>query len=411
MATLGKRPQAVEDRLRNIESLTDSALSSLDFEDLLNELLDRVREILAADTAAVLLLEPSADYLVATAARGLEEEVHQGTRVPLRRGFAGRVAAEQTPVVLDQVTDKNVVNPVLLEKGIQSMLGVPLLSAGRSIGVLHVGTLTPRKFTPEDIDLLQMAADRIALATQARISTTERTAALALQRTLLPGRLPEIPGLDLAARYVPGEEGGVGGDWYDLFTLPSGQLCFAMGDVAGRGLEAAMVMGRLRNSLRAHALNDEDPAAVLVRMDRQLQYFEPSCMATVLYGVFDPSLNRILVSSAGHLPPVLADPDRGATLVAAPVDPPLGVDADRPRRTTSVDIGPGSLLCLYTDGLVERRDVPLDTRLQHLRNSIIVGPAETVCAVIMSRMIGLYDSDDDVALLVIRREPVHQPSE
>jgi putative methionine-R-sulfoxide reductase with GAF domain len=407
MSTRGEGTQATEDRLRNIESLTDSALANLDFDDLLNELLERVREVLNADTAAVLLLEPSADYLVARAARGLEEEVHQGTRVPLRKGFAGRIAAEQSPVVLDHVTDQNVVNPVLLEKGVHSMLGVPLLSSGRSIGVLHVGTLSPRKFTPEDVNLLQMAADRIALATQARISTTERTAALALQRSLLPGRLPSVPGLDLAARYVPGEEGGVGGDWYDLFTLPSGQLCFAMGDVAGRGLEAAMVMGRLRNSLRAHALNVEDPADVLNRMDRQLQHFEPSCMATVLYGVFDKSLERVRLSLAGHLPPVLADPDRGAVLVDAPVDPPLGVDADRPRRTATAEIRPGNLLCLYTDGLVERRDTALDARLQHLRHSIIVGPAETVCAVIMSRMVGTYDSDDDVALLVIRREPLH----
>ena len=132
------------DRLRRIEAVTDAALAHLGVEELLVELLDRVRELLSVDTAAVLLLDQSAQFLIATAARGIEEEVRQGVRIPLGKGFAGRIAAQKRPVYLAQVDHSNVLNPILREKGIRSLLGVPLLAGGNAIGVLHVGTLTPR---------------------------------------------------------------------------------------------------------------------------------------------------------------------------------------------------------------------------------------------------------------------------
>ena len=138
------------DRLRRLETVTDAGLAQLDVDELLDELLDRVRELLAVDTAAVLLLNPSGRYLVATAARGIEEEVRQGVRIPLGKGFAGRIAAEKRPVILEQVDHTNVLNPLLREKGIRSLLGVPLLVGGTVLGVLHVGTLTPRPFSADE---------------------------------------------------------------------------------------------------------------------------------------------------------------------------------------------------------------------------------------------------------------------
>jgi sigma-B regulation protein RsbU (phosphoserine phosphatase) len=155
-------------QLRRIESVTDAALAHLNVEDLLVELLDRVRELLEVDTAAVLLLDSSGQQLVATVARGIEAEVRQGIRIPLGKGFAGRIAAEKQPVIIEQVDHTNVLNPVLLEHGICSLLGVPLLSSGTVLGVLHVGTLVPRGFTDDDVSLLQIVADRVAFATQSR---------------------------------------------------------------------------------------------------------------------------------------------------------------------------------------------------------------------------------------------------
>jgi anti-sigma regulatory factor (Ser/Thr protein kinase)/putative methionine-R-sulfoxide reductase with GAF domain len=391
------------DRLRDIESVTDAGLARLSVDDLLVELLDRVRDVLNADTAAVLLLDAPTGQLVATAARGIEEEVYQGMRIPLGRGFAGRVAAVRQPVTIDDVQDADVVNPVLRQKGIRSLLGVPLLVGDRLLGVLHVGALVPGHFGDADVDLLQMVADRVALATQARLSETERRAAVVLQRSLLPDRLPQVPGLDVAIRYIAGGEGDVGGDWYDMFTLPSGWVCMTVGDVVGRGLRAAAVMGRLRSAVRAYALTRSDPAAILDRIDRMLRHFEPGEMATAVMALLEPSFERLHVSLAGHPAPVVATGAGPATYVDVPVDPPLGVAPSVSRRATTVDLPPGAVVCLYSDGLVERRGVSLDARLGRLRDAVTVRSAQDVCTTVMVQLIGDDRPTDDVALLTVRR--------
>jgi len=152
------------ERLRRLQALTDAALGHLELEELLNALLDRAREMLGADTCAILLIDEERKELVARAAVGIEEEVEQGVRIPVGRGFAGRVAADARPVVLDDVDHADVLNPILRQKGIKSMLGVPLLAGGEVVGVLHVGTLVPRRFTDDEVDLLQLAGDRAAIA-------------------------------------------------------------------------------------------------------------------------------------------------------------------------------------------------------------------------------------------------------
>ena len=303
--------QRAEAQLANLQALTDTALTTLDIDELLAELLSRVREILDAETAAVLLLDESSGQLVATAARGIEEEVREGVRVPLGSGFAGRIAASRGPIRLDRVDATTVSNPILWEKGIQVMLGVPLLSANTVLGVLHVGRLEHRPFNDQDVELLEVVADRVAGATQARTLALERAAAGLLERSLLPERLPTCPGLELAARYVPAEGQAIGGDWYDLFTLPSGQLWIVVGDVAGHGIQASVVMGRIRSALRAYTLLDLPPEEVLRLVDRKVDHFEIGTIATVACAVTDPPYDTMTVALAGHPPPVVAAP--GAT--------------------------------------------------------------------------------------------------
>src|SRR4051794_38890410 len=155
-------------RLADLQTLTDSTLTTLDLDDLLAELLLRVREIISVDTAAVLLLEKGADGLVARAACGIEDEVRQGVRVPLGVGFAGRIAAIKEPVRLDRVDSTTVANPILWEKGIKTMLGVPLLRGDELLGVLHVGRLDGRPFSDHDEELLQVVGERIGGAIQTR---------------------------------------------------------------------------------------------------------------------------------------------------------------------------------------------------------------------------------------------------
>ena len=151
-------------RLEHVLTITDAALAHLELNDLFPVLLPRIRDILEADTCAVLLLDEEANELVARAAVGIEEEVEQGVRIPVGRGFAGRVAAERQPVVLADVDHADIANPILREKGIKSMLGVPLLVGSDALGVLHVGTLVHRRFTAEDVELLRLVADRVAVA-------------------------------------------------------------------------------------------------------------------------------------------------------------------------------------------------------------------------------------------------------
>jgi phosphoserine phosphatase RsbU/P len=391
-----------EIRLQQIQAITDAALSYMDDEDLLGELLDRVREILQVDTAVVLLVDPSHQRLVATAARGIEEEVHQRVQVPVGKGFAGRVAAERRPLVIEHVEAGRVVNPLLLERGIRSLMGVPLLVGGDLIGVLHVGTLTHRRFTDDDLEFLRLAADRAALAANSLRSTAERAAARALQRSLVPSALPVIADVEMAARYSPGRA-SVGGDWYDVFELPSGELGVVMGDVTGQGLEAAVVMGRMRSALRAYALESDDPAEVLDKLDRKMRHFERDVMATVLFAVCDPELRWARIASAGHWPPVLAAPGRPAALVDLTTDIMIGVEGGPPRRTTRVEIPAGSVLCFYTDGLIERPGCAIDESLARLCESVVAGPPDSVCAAVMAALIGRDVVSDDVALLTLRR--------
>jgi putative methionine-R-sulfoxide reductase with GAF domain len=392
-----------DERLHRILAVTDAALSYLDAETLQNELLERVHALLGVDTAAFLLLDPDTQQLSTVAAIGLEDEVTQGIRVDVGAGFTGRVAATKAPIVIDDVDGASIVSPVLRAKGLTTLVGVPMLAGGDVLGVLHVGTYARRHFGEQDVALLQLVADRAGVASQAHQTMADRSATLALQHSLLPSRLPRPYGLELAARYRPGHRFGVGGDWYDVFLLPSGLLGVVVGDVSGHGLRAAVVMGRLRSALRSYALEHDDPAEVLTRLDRKITHFEAGNLATVLYATLGPDRTAWRIASAGHLPPVLAGPDRPPRLLTVPVDPLVGVRWQSPRHTTTIDFPERSTIVFYTDGLVERRGEPIDRGMRRLCQSVGPSPAESVCRTIMSSM-DVTAAEDDVALLAIHRE-------
>jgi phosphoserine phosphatase RsbU/P len=395
-------PSTSEDRLEAIASIVDPAIGHLDVDDLLEELLGRVGSLLEADTAAVLLLDRSGKYLVARAAHGIEEEVRQGVRVAVGIGFAGRIAAERRPVMLDHVDATRVWNPILWRKGIQKMLGVPLLTGPTLLGVLHVGRLADRDFTADDAALLEVVGSRIAGAVQARELEVERAAARVVQRSLIPSDLPTCEGIEFATRYTPAEVGGVGGDWYDGFVLPSGDLWVMAGDVAGHGLASAVTMGRLRAALRAYALDGYGPSQVLARADRKFQFFDEGQTATALCALLTPPYETIELASAGHPPPVFAEPDTDAVLLEIPVSPPLGVTTLVP-DTTTVPFPPGALFLAYTDGLVERRTESIDEGLERLRAVVRAEAPEVVCHEVMHALVGSHTPGDDIAVIAVRR--------
>jgi serine phosphatase RsbU (regulator of sigma subunit) len=165
----------------------------------------------------------------------------------------------------------------------------------------------------------------------------------------------------------------------------------------------------MRSALRAYALETGDPAEVLARLDRKMQHFEPDALATVLYAVFDEALDRVHISLAGHLPPVIAAPGQPAELADIPSDLMIGIAPDARRRVSTVQVLPGGSLCLYTDGLVERREYPLDEGLARLCRALPAEPPEAACAAVMAALVGAEAARDDIALLILQRQPPEAP--
>ena len=386
-------------RLEALQRVTDASLAYLSEEDLLQELLVRITEILATDTAAILLLESDGETLRARAARGVEEEDDQGVRIPVGRGFAGRVAAERRAVFIADVDHADVLNPILREKGIKSLLGVPLLIEGRVLGVLHVGTLTPRAFNAHDRDLLQLAADRAALAIEHANVYEQRRLAEALQRRLLPERLPQIPGLEIASRYLPAAAGGLGGDWYDVFGLGRGRIAIAVGDVVGHGVAAAAVMAQLRTALRAYAVQGSPPAEVVQAVNRLMWQLGPTAMTTLAYLVLDPAEEQLEIVNAGHPPPLLLGPDGEADFVPLQGTMALGVSGTAVYHSDTVAMPTGSTAVLYTDGLVEKRGVSIDEGLERLC-ALAAGrhEVEALCTLLIEELVP-DAPPDDIAVL------------
>ncbi len=400
---------APSEQVRLLYSLSDPALSELALDGFLDELLARVQEALSVDTVAILLFDEASQQLVARAATGIEEEVERGVRIPIGRGFAGRIAAERAAIVIADVDHADILNPILRQKGIRSLLGIPLIVEGSLIGVLHVGSLSPRDFGPRDLAVLQVAAVRAAPGIErAQLLSAlqhEQGVAMALQRTLLPKRLVGTVGVSVGARYVPASD-EVGGDWYDMFELAGGRIGIAIGDVVGHGLRAAALMGQLRVALQAYAIQGTEPGRTLTLVDRFVQSLPDVAMATAAYAVLDPDTGSVQLASAGHLPPVVVGGDRPRVVELTPA-PPLGAFPYGHCSETELTLSPGETLVLYTDGLVERRGIPLtvsiDGMLELLADEVTV---DAICQLAIQQLVPVEGLRDDVALIAIQNRPV-----
>jgi len=295
----------------------------------------------------------------------------------------------------------------------KAWVGLPLLSSGASLGALRFSFDRPRQITEEERVFLEALAGQCALALErATLYEREHTTAETLQRSLLPDTLPEVPGMILAARCLPVTRNmEIGGDWYDAFRLPDGRLAVATGDVMGKGLTAAAGMGRVRNALRALALTDPRPAAVLSGLDRLFLATEMAeQVTTVAYLVVDPMTGEGVAGNAGHLPPLLLAEDGPPRLDTAEAGTPLGWAS--PREQYVFRLPPGNTAVLYSDGLVENRKRGLDAGLRELVAVAAQAPAAVatdpakLLAYLVDRMLTGYEQDDDVTVLVL-----HVPSE
>jgi len=397
-------------RLEQLESITDSALGFMSLEDMLSELLERVRTLLGADTAAVLLLDEDRNVLVARAARGLEEEVRQGVQVPVAQGFAGRVAAQARPVVIEDLSRADIVNPILRQKGVRSMLGVPIHVEGRVIGVMHVGALQRREFGADDVTLLQLAADGAALAIDNARLSEQRALTQIMQRTVLPDALPDVPGLRFSAKYLPAGSGiKIGGDWYDVFQLPDGRMTVVIGDVVGRGVVAASVMAEIRTALRAYLLEGHALSRVMSLLNELLVSMGRSRSATVSILELDVEADELEMVTAGHLPALLVGPGDETAFLEQPAGLPLGFTAGGDYDSRRHPFAVGSTLLLYTDGLIERRGESIDEGLDRLiaaARQAAGGGDRSFADRVYSALVDETSLEDDVALLAIDSLPL-----
>ncbi|HVM28797.1 MAG TPA: SpoIIE family protein phosphatase [Mycobacteriales bacterium] len=293
-----------------------------------------------------------------------------------------------------------------------SALVVPLQAAGRVLGVLTVTREQPDAYSDDDVRLVEELATRMATAVDNAVRyQQQRDTALMLQRSLLPSALPVLPGLASAHRYLPGAAGAeVGGDFYDLLALPGGQVGLVIGDVMGRGVAAAAVMGQLRAAVRAYAMVEDRPSKLLQLVDAAASSLEQGAITTCLYGVLDVERRRLRLASAGHLPLLVVHPDGGGEFVEVDPSPPLGVAGSAPAEV-EVDVPDGAVLLLYTDGLVEDRQQPVEEGLLALRNAVAGGPVldvEALCDEVLRSLGRDGPPDDDIALLAVAVGPTRR---
>jgi PAS domain S-box-containing protein len=290
----------------------------------------------------------------------------------------------------------------------RSWVGLPLLAAGAPLGALRFSFGRPRKITEEERVFLEALAGQCQLAVErAGLYEREHTTAETLQRSLLPDQLPSVPGLVLEAMYRPvAKNMEIGGDWYDAFRLADQRLAVAVGDVMGKGLTAAAGMGRVRNALRALALTDPRPAAVLGGLDRLFSATEEEeQVTTVAYLVIDPETGNGVLGNAGHLPALVLEAGCAPRFDQVEAGTPLGWAS--PRKQHAFNLRPGSTAVFYSDGLVENRNRGLDAGLEELAavaaraDEDLLARPERLLEYLVERMLAGHEQDDDVTVLVM----------
>jgi signal transduction histidine kinase/CheY-like chemotaxis protein/anti-sigma regulatory factor (Ser/Thr protein kinase) len=363
-------------RLEKLRAIADPSLDRLELGALLDVMLGRIAEIVEAD-AAVLDLHREEPLGPARAAVGIELDVH---------ALADGLATAGRPLQLGGTAS------------LATVVGVPLPGGGAR-GELYAGRTVPRPFTDDEVQLLQIAAERVALALE-RAEAPERR-----RRPVSPEPLPELPGLRVAASSSGAAE--LRGDFYEVVPLADGRIGLGIGDVAGRGQRAADLTGQLRGVLRAYAMELGSPAEVVNRLDRLVGSLGETRLVTLLYALVDPREASVRIASAGHPPPLAVVPEDGAGFLDLPRAAPLGMVAGE-REEASFDLGHGATLLLYTDGLVERRGRPLDEGLERLERSLDSLPSDLepaeLCQALAAELLG-NGSGGEAALLAARLLP------
>lgn len=310
-------------------------------------------------------------------------------------------------VWLESRNERDLTYPALrgFEAATVSMCAVPLRAGGRVLGALRFSFSTRRFFDDDERQfVLALAAQTAQTLMRTEMYAAEREASLNLQRALLPERTPPIAGWSVATHYRPAGRQGVGGDFYDVIQLDDRRVVAVVGDVMGRGIEAAAAMAQTRTMIRAYAVDDPDPVSVLGKVDRYLGVLDGSQFITALYLLLDSATGEITFATAGHLPPVIVGPT-AYQLESTAVGTPLGIDAG-PRQAASVTLERGGGLVAFTDGLVERRGEDIDAGITNILSGLDGGAGIDDAWKLLYRAVGAAPpggQDDDVTVLALYR--------
>jgi signal transduction histidine kinase/DNA-binding response OmpR family regulator/serine phosphatase RsbU (regulator of sigma subunit) len=404
------REQEARRRLEQLQYIVDAAIVHRAVNDLLRGLLDRIVEALGTDRATLLLVDPGSGELRIRAAHNLTPEVANRVSVPLGRGFAGTIAARGEPMIVNDLKTISPVSDYL--QASSSALGVPLRLGRRVVGVLHTSTIGPHTFTEGDAEVLLLAADRVAIALRdAELNDRERAIAATLQQALLPGRLAQPPGLEVAALYRPASEDvRVGGDFYDVFPADdaSQRWVFLVGDVAGKGAPAAALTALVRHTVRGAAYRDSDPTTIAQEVHRAIRRDGRDRVefATAVIGELRMTAGTAAVQlvRAGH-PHPLVYRARGGVEQVSPAGSLLGAPGGVVAEPAALRLGPGDVLLIVTDGVSESweewdeyRDTAERVLEEHAGGSL----ERLVAALVDTAARERSRTPDDVAVLAIR---------
>jgi PAS domain S-box-containing protein len=355
----------------------------------------RFRRVAVRDTTEAKLVFQEGDLITAPVTNPPASAVWQGKPVLARNRDEIRRLAPYTPGHVE----------ALLARGVHTCMAVPLVARGITLGVATLCRAEhPGPYGEADLRLASDLASRAAVCIDnARLYTREHTTAVTLQRSLLPRTIPPVPGLEIARRYEPASRAaGVGGDWFDVIPLEDGQAALVVGDVTGHGIRAAAIMGRLRTTTAALARLGCPPEEIMGQLSGVAAGHGDETGATCLYAVYDPPSRRCRLTSAGHLPPALRHPDGTTEFVDIPGGVMLGVGPSH-YPATDTELPAGSVLALYTDGLVEQPGQDIGTGMSRLAHALTADPARSPDHLCDSVLASLGDrARDDIALMLAR---------
>ncbi|HEU0304230.1 MAG TPA: SpoIIE family protein phosphatase [Gaiellaceae bacterium] len=405
-------------RSERLQLLTASLSGALTPGDVASIFIDEVLGSIGADAAALSVVDDDSGLMNPVAWKGVPDDLIEDRGVPLSANRPGAKALRRRrPAYYQDIEELAVDFPQSQERaeasGMRSFAYLPLWAAGSPIGLAVLGWRDPNRLAHDDRPFLEAVAAQCALALdRARRYEGERLVAETLQRSVLPETIPSMEGVRVAALYLPGSSAvNVGGDWFDTLMLRDGTLGFVVGDVVGKGVEAAATMAQLRNGMRALALDQRTPGETVTKLNLLLASYTDVPFATLGYVTLDPATLEATVTSAGHPPPLVVSPDGRVRFLEGAGGLPLGAEPSATYAEWRTRLEPAAMVVLYTDGLVERPDRSIDDGLELLAQAAAQAPREPDAFVdaVVEEMLGTGARGDDVAILVILLDAIPLP--